>query len=82
MGSLYTNLSTRTTAKVLYGQVFYIKRALIATVLAFQVTYGIQFGLIQIALLTNTIYLLYVHPYNYIDESHSDCLNEIGLLLL
>lgn len=46
IGGLYSDLSTRSRVKVLYGQCFFVKRALVAAVLAFKCTYGVQFGII------------------------------------
>jgi len=68
--------------KVVYGQVFFVQRAFIAAVLACKVSYGLQQGLIEIAIMTKTLYLLWFHPYKKIELAHADILNEFGLLLL
>ncbi len=80
IGNLYTNLNCFSRKRVFYGAMYYIQRVLVVLVIAFKMSFGLQWVLIQIVLMLNTSYLFRVSPYALWSDGRVDYFNTILLL--
>lgn len=82
LGNLYSFLSSRSRAKIVFGTMFYIQRSLIIIIIVVKIDYGVQFGLLQLLLMTNALYIFSSSPYHDFCDGKPDYLNTVLLLVI
>ena len=66
----------------MYGAVFYIQRIAIVLIIVLSKDFGIKWILINVAVISKTVYLFVVDPYQTREDATADYLNTILLLIL
>jgi hypothetical protein len=61
---------------------FFIQRCFIVLIVAAKLDFGLQWGLTQVILVLNTVYLFAVRPYWDMHDGVTDYFNNVGLILL